>query len=61
MKNGSRITDDNNDEYLSDLTTDEKYGSKKYQLPLRLANKKVEAAWAKVTEKKTKEYFKNLF
>lgn len=61
MKNGARITEENNNDYLSDLTTDEKFGNKKYQLPLRLANKKVEAAWAKVTEKKTKEYFKNLF
>lgn len=61
MKNGYRITEANNDEYLSDLTTEEKIGDSAYKLPLRLANKKVEADWAKLTEKKTKAYFKDLF
>ena len=61
MKNGARITESNNNEYLCDLVTEEKFGDKTYKLPLRLANKKVEGEWAKLTEKKTKAYFKNLF
>lgn len=60
MKN-SRITEENNDKFLCSLSTEQKFKNHKYQLPLRLANKKVEAEWAKATEKKTKEYFKNLF
>ena len=35
--------------------------SKKYCSSLNMANKKVENDWAKATQEKTKNYFKNLF
>lgn len=60
-KDAVKVNQSNNDTYLKDLTTKEKFGDKDYVYPLRLANKKVEDEWAKALEAKTKKYFKNLF
>lgn len=60
-----------NSKYLSDFTVIDEYGNdeksgdarkkKVYSYSLFLANKKVEKAWERVLQEKTKEYLKNLY